>query len=98
MSWPGRRPQLISEFLRYRVIGPATGRSGRSRQYRPTSSVLRRKTMRTRGILGVILSATLLLAGCGGGTNGGGASNPSGVGLKKTIAVPNVGAGTNFAF
>src|SRR5450432_1347343 len=52
--------------------------------------------MKTLGTLGTILFATLLLAGCGGG--GGGGSSNSGVALKSIIAVPNVGATTNFSF
>ena len=45
--------------------------------------------------LGTIALLTLLLAGCGGGGSG---SNNSGVSFKTTIAVPNVGATTNFSF
>src|SRR5450631_685793 len=52
--------------------------------------------MKTLGTLGTILFATLLLAGCGGG--GGGGSSNSGVALRSIMAVPNVGATTNFSF
>src|SRR5439155_2764615 len=54
--------------------------------------------MKTYGTLGTIAFATALLAGCnsGGGNNGGG--NNSGVALRAVIAVPNVGATTNFSF
>src|ERR1700704_281435 len=44
--------------------------------------------------LGTIMLLALLLAGCGGG----GGSNNSGVSFKQSIAVPNVGATTNFSF
>ena len=51
--------------------------------------------MKTHGTVGTIVFATLLLAGCGGG---GSNNNNSGVILKAFIAVPNVGATTNFSF
>jgi hypothetical protein len=51
--------------------------------------------MKAYSILGVILVATVLVAGCGGG-GGGGTSQPAF--LKSTIAVPGVGATTNFSF
>jgi hypothetical protein len=52
--------------------------------------------MRTHETLGMIVLATSLLAGCGGGTS---SSSPGpGVGLKTLIAVPGVGSTTNFAF
>jgi hypothetical protein len=56
--------------------------------------------MRTLGTLGMILFATLLLAGCGGGNSSGGngSVNHSGVGLKTIMSVPNVDATTNFSF
>lgn len=47
--------------------------------------------MKTHYALGTILVATLVLAGCGGGGGGG-------VSFKTTIAVPNIGATTNFSF
>jgi hypothetical protein len=56
------------------------------------------ETMRTRVTLGLILVATVLLAGCGGGGSGGGNGNQSGVGLKTFISIPNVGPTTNYAF
>jgi hypothetical protein len=52
--------------------------------------------MRTHETFGVILFATLLLAGCGGGTNS--ASPGPGVGLKTIMPVPNNTNTTNFAF
>jgi hypothetical protein len=52
--------------------------------------------MRTLGTLSMILFATSLLAGCGGGTSSG--SPGPGVGLKTIIPVPNVGSTTNFSF
>jgi hypothetical protein len=54
--------------------------------------------MKTYGTLGTILVATLLLAGCNSGGGGGGGNSNSGVALKAIIAVPNVGATTNFSF
>jgi hypothetical protein len=50
--------------------------------------------MRTYSTFGVILAVTLVLAGCGGG----GTPTNSGIFQKANISVPNVGAGTNFAF
>jgi DNA-binding beta-propeller fold protein YncE len=52
--------------------------------------------MKTYRMLGVILVATLLLAGCGGG--GGGGTTLQVLGLKAFITVPGVGAATNFSF
>ena len=51
--------------------------------------------MKTHSTLGTILVATLLLAGCGGG---GGGTSTGGIALKAFIAVPGVGAATNFSF
>jgi hypothetical protein len=53
--------------------------------------------MKTNGVLGAVVIAALLLAGCGGG-NGGGGSDSQPVSLKAIIAVPGVGATTNFSF
>ncbi len=46
--------------------------------------------------LATMMAGALLIAGCGGG--GGGQSSNGGVGLTTLIAVPNVGAATNFSF
>ena len=51
--------------------------------------------MKTNYTLGTVMLVALLLAGCGGG---GGGSNNLGVVYKTSIAVPNVGATTNFSF
>jgi hypothetical protein len=53
--------------------------------------------MRTHATLGIILFATLLLAGCGGGGTTSSSPGP-GVGLKTIIPVPNIGPTTNFSF
>lgn len=52
--------------------------------------------MKPHGILGMIFIATFLVAGCNNSNNGSGSN--SGVSGKAIIAVPNVGATTNFSF
>jgi hypothetical protein len=52
--------------------------------------------MKPHGIVGTIFIAAFLVAGCNNGNNGSGSNN--GVGLKAIMAVPNVGATTNFSF
>ena len=52
--------------------------------------------MKPHGILGTIFIATFLVAGCNNSNNGSGSN--SGVSGKAIIAVPNVGATTNFSF
>ena len=51
--------------------------------------------MKTYGLIGLLLVATLLIAGCGGGGSG---TNNATVVRKTSIPVPNVGATTNFSF
>ncbi len=48
--------------------------------------------------IGTIGIGTLLLAGCNGGSGGGGGLPAGSTGLEAIIPVQNVGAGTNFSF